>query len=131
MKGKRHSIESTGDNDWIYLRGMRLKCNIGVSERERRKKQVIDANIALKCDLRRAGKSGRIDDTIDYSILAKKIAARAENQSFRLLESLAENISAICLADSRIRQVTVKAAKAGVLSNVRAVEVSITRNRRP
>jgi len=118
-------------SDFIYLRGIRLKCNIGVSTRERKKKQVIIANIGLKCGLRRAGKSDRLEDTVDYYVLAKAIAALAARKPFCLLESLAENIAEICLADSRIQQVTVKAAKTGVLPNVSAVEVAIERKCNP
>lgn len=106
-----------------------MKCHIGVTARERRKRQTIMADIAIKCDLRRAGKSDCLKDTIDYAVLAKTIAALAAKKSFCLLESLAENIAETCLADSRIQQITVKAAKTGVLANVRTVEAAITRNR--
>ena len=118
-------------SDFIYLRRIRLKCNIGVSTRERKKKQVIIANIGLKCNLHRAGKSDRLKDTVDYSVLAKAIAALAARKPFCLLESLAENIAEICLADSRIQQVIVKAAKTSGLANVSTVEVAIERNRSP
>jgi len=114
-------------SDWIHLNGLRLKCRIGVSSRERRNKQTITADIALKCDLRRAGKSDCLVDTVDYSVIAKEISALAEKETFHLLESLAERIADICLADSKVKTVTVKAAKKGVLSNVSSVEIEIAR----
>jgi len=117
-------------SDWIYLHGLRLKCRIGVSARERQKKQIISADIALKCDLRRAGKSDCLEDTIDYSVIAQKISALAAKETFHLLESLAEQIANICLAESKeIMAVTIKVAKKGVLSNVSSVEAEIARAR--
>ena len=119
--------DKTGD--WIYLHGLRLKCRIGVSPRERQKKQIITADIALKCDLRRAGKSDCLKDTIDYAGIVKAVAEMAEKKSFCLLESLAENIARICLANQKAAEVIVKVAKRGILPNTRSVEVEIIRKR--
>ncbi|MDO9541649.1 MAG: dihydroneopterin aldolase [Kiritimatiellia bacterium] len=117
------------NNDSICIRGLRLKCHIGVSPRERKKKQTIITDIALKCDLRRAGKSDCLGDTCDYSKIVKGVTVLAAEETFCLLETLAEQIVKTCLADSKVNKVTVKVAKIGVLSNVRSVEVEITRNR--
>ncbi|MDO9541263.1 MAG: dihydroneopterin aldolase [Kiritimatiellia bacterium] len=117
------------NSDYIHIRGLRLRCHIGVSPQERIKKQVITADIALRCDLRRAGQSDRLMDTIDYSVMAEKITALAVKEEFCLLESLARRIAKICLADSKAKEVTVKVAKKGVLANARSVAVEITRCR--
>lgn len=116
-------------SDWIYLHGLRLRCHIGVTPRERRVRQTIIADIALKCDLRRAGKSDRLRDTVDYSVIAQKISSSATKEKFCLLEALAGRIADICLADLKVKAVTIKVAKKGVLPNVSSVEVEITRSR--
>lgn len=115
--------------DWIHLHGLRLKCRIGVSPRERQKKQIITADIALKCNLNRAGKSDCLMDTIDYSVLAGTITALAAKKTFCLLESLARHIAEICLANSSVTEVIVKASKSGVLPNICSVGVEIRRTR--
>lgn len=114
--------------DSIHIRGLRLKCRIGVSPQERAKRQTITADIALKCDLRRAEKSDCLKDTIDYSVMAEKITALAVKEEFCLLEALARRIAKICLADSKAKEVTVKVAKKGILANARLVEVEISRS---
>ncbi len=119
--------DKTGD--WIYLHGLRLKCHIGVSPRERKKKQIITADIVLKCDLCRAGKSDCLKDTIDYALIVKAIAEMAEKKSFCLLESMAENIARICLANQKAAEVIVKIGKSGFLSNISSVGVEIHRTR--
>lgn len=120
-------MKSDNNNDWIHIYGLRLKCRIGVTPRERRNMQAVIADIAIKCDLRRAGKSDCLKDTIDYSVVAEKISALASEESFCLLESLAGRIADICLADSKTNAVTVKVAKKGVLLNVSSFEIEISR----
>jgi len=113
--------------DLIHLHGLRLKCRIGVTPRERRKRQAIMADIALKCDLSRAAKSDCLNDTVDYALIAGKISSLAAKETFCLLESLAGRVADICLADLRVKAVTVKVGKKGVLANVNSVEIEITR----
>ena len=122
-------MKSNYNNDWIYLHGLRLKCHIGVTARERRGCQTIIADIAMKCDLRRAGKSDCLKDTIDYAGIVKAAAAMAEKKSFCLLESLAENIAIICLANQKTVEVIVKVGKRGFLSNISSAGVEIHRTR--
>jgi len=130
MQNKPHNITlSSSGHDWIILRGMRLECNIGITERERRKKQTITTEIGLKCRLRRAGISDCLKDTVDYAALAAKINLLARKKSFCLLETLAENIAALCLTERGVLEVTVQAAKARPLSGLAAAVVAIARRR--
>lgn len=117
----------TAHCDFIHIHGLRLKCRIGVSERERRKKQTIIADIALKCDLNRSGKSDRLKDTIDYSVIVRNLKALVAKKTFGLLESLAGHIAHICLADSSVMEVVVKVSKSGLLPDVCSVSVEIQR----
>ena len=116
-------------SDWIYLHDLRLKCRVGVSPRERRNKQIIIADIAIKCDLRLAGKSDCLKDTINYAWIVKAIDKIAKKQSFYLLESVAENIAAICLANKKAEEVVVKVGKKNSLPAVRCAGVEIHRGR--
>ncbi|MDD5482626.1 MAG: dihydroneopterin aldolase [Kiritimatiellae bacterium] len=113
--------------DTIHIRGLRLKCHIGVTEKERGKKQNITADITLRCDLRAAGGSDRLEDTVDYSALAGKLLALAAGEEFCLLEALARRIAEVCLAERKISKVTVKIAKKNVLPQACSAEIEITR----
>ena len=114
-------------SDLIHLHDLRLECHIGVSPRERRRKQIITTDIAIKCDLRLAGKSDRLGDTVDYSVIAGKIVTVTAKEKFCLLEALAGRVADICLADSKVKAVMIKVAKKGVLSNVSSFEIEISR----
>ncbi len=75
--------------DRILIRDLLARCIIGVREEERRHTQDVVINVALSVDLRPAGKSDRLEDSVDYSTLKKKILAHVEQSAYQLVEALA------------------------------------------
>ena len=117
--------------DKIYIRDLALRCIIGLYPEERKNKQDVIINIVLETDLRAAGKSDSLNDTVDYKAIKLAILDFVENSSFQLIESLAEGIATICLKDTRVQSATVTIDKPGALRFCRSVAVEITRNRNP
>lgn len=117
------------NKDYIRLQGLRLRCRIGVTPRERRRRQMITADIAIRCDLRRSGKSDSLGDTIDYAGIVKAVIGMARERTFCLLESLAENIAEICLARQGATQVIIKVGKRGFVPELVSAAVEINRTR--
>lgn len=115
--------------DEIHIRDLKFRCIVGVYEEERREKQDVVAQITLYLDLRVAGETDDMNDTVDYKALKKQILAMAEESSFRLVEALAEHIARICLKDDRVRRVAVAVDKPGALRFARTVGVRIFRDR--
>ncbi len=115
--------------DRIFINDLRARCIIGVNAEERREKQDVLINIGLVTDLRLAGKSDRIEDSVDYRALKKAILAMAEDSRYRLLEALAEAIAKICLEHPAVSEAHVKVDKPFALRFARSVAVEITRNR--
>jgi dihydroneopterin aldolase/D-erythro-7,8-dihydroneopterin triphosphate epimerase len=115
--------------DQILIRDLQFRCVVGVDPEERRDKQDITAQIALDVDLRKAGRTDAIEDTVDYRALKKEILHVAENSQYRLIEALAENIASICLKRERVTRVEVIVEKPGALRFARAVAVRIVRMR--
>ena len=113
--------------DQIHIRDLLLRCVIGIYGEERREKQDVTINITLYADLRKAGRTDAIDDTVDYKAIKKQVIALVEESSFFLVERLAERIAELCLENSRVMQVRVRAAKPGALRFARTVEVEIVR----
>jgi FolB domain-containing protein len=116
--------------DRIFINDLQAFCLIGVNENERNEKQEIVIEIALYLDLRPAGRSDILQQTIDYSTLADDIVLLAEQSSYILLEALAENIADRCLVDSRVQQVQVIVTKPMALRSTRGVGVEINRVRK-
>jgi len=115
--------------DRIHIRDLRLRCIIGVNPDEREKKQEVVVNITLFADLRKAGASDNLADTVDYKAIKLKVVAAVESSSFLLVERLAEEVAGICLADQRVLQARVLIEKPGALRFARTVGVEILRSR--
>jgi D-erythro-7,8-dihydroneopterin triphosphate epimerase len=115
--------------DRIFIRDLALRCIIGIYPEERREKQDIVINVAMECDLRKAGRSDDLNDTVDYKAIKKAILKLVETSQFQLIESLAENIADLALADEKIQQVSVTIDKPGALRFAKSSAVEITRSR--
>src|SRR5258705_7149258 len=76
--------------DSVEIRGLSCRCIIGIRPRERRIAQRVRLNLELALDLERAGKSGRIAHTVDYSRASTEIIALLQFRCYSLLEVAAE-----------------------------------------
>ena len=115
--------------DKITIRDLALRCIIGIYPEERENRQDVIINITMETDLRAAGTSDDLNDTVDYKAIKLKILDFVENSRFQLIESLAEGIAAICLNDARVQSATVTVDKPGALRFARSVAVEVTRSR--
>ena len=113
--------------DKIFIRDLALRCIIGIFPEERREKQDIVINVEIHADLRTAGRSDDLKDTVDYKAIKKAILKLVEGSSFQLIESLAERIADIALENDKVKKVIVTIDKPGALRFARASAVEITR----
>ena len=116
--------------DKIIISDLLVRCVIGIRDDERKDKQDVLINISLDVDLRKAGKSDRLEDSVDYRILNKQIVRMAENSQFYLVEALAEAVAGICLEHPSVKEARVLIEKPGALRFARSVGVEITRQRK-
>lgn len=85
-------------SDAIWIRDLEVLCTIGVNPDERERVQPLVVQVELAMDLAVAGRSGAIADTCNYDRVADEIAALLRFRRYRLLESAAEELSAMLLA---------------------------------
>jgi len=116
-------------SDRIFIRDLLVRCILGVEEGERREKQDVVVQVELWVDLRKAGRTDALADSIDYSVLKRQILQATESTQYRLIEALARRIADECLKDQRIECVKVAVEKPGVLRFARTVGVEILRRR--
>jgi len=116
-------------SDRIFIRDLTIRCIIGVEEQERRERQEVIAQIELQVDLRRAGRTDVLADSVDYSALKRQVLDAAENSQYRLIEALAQRIADECLKHQRVECVRVIVEKPGILRFARTVGVEIVRRR--
>ncbi len=113
--------------DRIRIRDLHCRCLIGIRDNERKRKQDLLINLTLYADLKKAGRSDRIEDTVNYSDVEKKVALLVESSEFFLLERLAESIAETCLAVPGVEKVRVCLEKDRTLHSARSAAVEILR----
>jgi FolB domain-containing protein len=115
--------------DRILISDLLARCIIGVRDEERQDKQDVLINLSLSVDLRKAGTSDQLEDSVDYRALNKQVLSMAESSHFHLVEALAQAVADICLGHPAIQEATVRVEKPGALRFARNVGVEIVRRR--
>jgi FolB domain-containing protein len=115
--------------DKIIIRDLIARGIIGLNDWEREKAQEILINIELQVDLRRAGDSDDLVDSVSYSTIAKRVQAHAETAGRLTVEALANDLARLCLEDPAVSGVRVRVEKPGAVRFTRAVGVEIERRR--
>jgi dihydroneopterin aldolase len=97
--------------DRIQLRGLRVRGNHGVFDFERRDGQDFVIDVDLDLDLAPAAASDEVTDTVHYGELAGRLAGVVGGDPVNLIETLADRLAAVCLADERVTAATVTVHK--------------------
>ncbi len=113
--------------DTIAIKRLKVNCIIGCNPEERVKTQDLYISVAMQTDTSKAGLSDNLEDTVNYSAVAKAIASIAIDGKFKLIEALAHNIAEHCLQDQRIHSVTVTIDKPAAIKMADVASISITR----
>jgi 7,8-dihydroneopterin aldolase/epimerase/oxygenase len=99
-------------HDEILLEGMRFYAYHGVNPEERALGQRFAVDVVLAVDLRRAGQSDDLADTVSYSAVYKLVRAIIEGEPRNLIEAVAEEIApAILTGFPPVARVTVTVRK--------------------
>ena len=97
--------------DRIEISGVTATGYHGVFEHEKRDGQPFVVDVVLTVDLRRAGRSDALVDTINYGEVAADVVRRIEGEPFDLIERLAEVIAGDALARPLVQAVEVAVHK--------------------
>lgn len=120
---------TTAAKDRIYIQDLLARCIVGLNPDEREAEQDVLINLTLWADLRAAGQSDDVADTVDYSRLKKRILQVVEASSDQLIERLAQRVVDLCLDDARVQRVRVRIDKPGALRFAKSVAVELDRRR--
>lgn len=78
---------------------------------ERERAQPFEVDLDVETDLRRAGTTDDLADTVDYGGLCEAVAAVVGGERYALIERLAERIAEVVLAGPGVSAVTVHLRK--------------------
>jgi FolB domain-containing protein len=116
--------------DKVIIKNLLARGIIGVYDWERDKPQEILINITLYGDLRKAGDTDNIDDSINYKTIAKGAQSLAENCQRMTVEALSHDIASFCLETDGVQKVRVRIEKPGAVRFAESVGVEIERKQR-
>jgi 2-amino-4-hydroxy-6-hydroxymethyldihydropteridine diphosphokinase/dihydroneopterin aldolase len=124
-------VTSAELRDRIALSGLVVRGHHGVLAEERRNGQDFVVDAVLELDLRGAGATDDLARTVDYGELAGALADVVRGEPVALLETLAERLALVCLADERVAaaEVVVHKPRAPLAQTVRDVSVAVRRTR--
>ena len=115
--------------DRIELRGLRAVGTHGALPEEQLRAQPFEVDLDLQVNLRSAGQSDDLADTVDYGAVAESVERVITKERFRLLERLAERIADEVRHDERVEEatVTVRKLRPPVAVDLASAAVTITR----
>jgi dihydroneopterin aldolase len=97
--------------DSIHVTGIRAYGYVGVLPEEQTLGQWFEVDLTLWRSLSKAGKSDRLEDTLDYCSSIQIVQTLIQRARFQLIETLAEEIAQQLLAQGTVEQVKVHLTK--------------------
>src|SRR5947208_15588732 len=84
--------------DVIQLVGLRVRGHHGVHPEERRDGQLFGIDVTIETDFSAAARDDDLAQTVDYSAVARQVAAIVAGEPVDLIETLAVRLADACLA---------------------------------
>ena len=113
--------------DIIFLRNLKIDTIVGIYDWERRIKQPVILDLEMATDIKKAAATDRIDDTLNYKAVAKRVISFVEDSEFELVETLAERIAEIIVNEFEVPWLRLSLNKIGAIRGARDVGVLIER----
>lgn len=111
----------------VFVRDLELDANIGVYKREKGKLQPVRINVDLTVEETEGEVADRLESVVDYGAVVEGIKTILAAGHLNLVETLAEQVAAHCLADPRVRVARVRIEKLNVIAEASSVGVEIER----
>lgn len=112
----------------VFIRDLVLSCSIGVHAHEKNGPQRVRVNLDLAVREGERPINDDIRNVICYEEMADGIQRIVDAGHVNLVETLADRIAEMALADGRVRTARVRVEKLDILDNAASVGVEIERN---
>lgn len=112
--------------DTITIKDLEVSYHIGVPDAERAAPQRLLISVAMEHDIRAAAASDDLTRTIDYYAVCQRLKKLGEGRSWRLIETLADEIARVVMQEFGPPRVQVEVKKF-IIPETRHVSVQVTR----
>lgn len=113
--------------DQVFLQGLKVETVIGAYDWERTIRQNLWLDLTLEYDCAPAGKSDDLNLALDYDALSRHIRSWADEQSFQLIETFAEQLCVQIFSFTGIRAIELRINKKGAVADCNGVGIHIQR----
>ena len=113
--------------DRVFIEDLRIQTVIGVFDWEREITQTVSLDLEMEFDISTAAQSDRIDDTLDYKSVSKRLIQFVEASEFQLVETMAERCAAIVQNEFKVPWLKLRLSKPGAVRGSQDVGVIIER----
>jgi len=112
----------------VFVRDLVVPCSIGAYRHERSAPQRVRVNVNLAVLEGDSPLDDQLAHVVSYETVVEGIRSVAQAGHINLVETLAERIAALCLADPRVRSARVRVEKLDAIADAGAVGVEIQRS---
>ena len=113
----------------VFIRDLVLECHIGIHAHEKNSPQRVRINLDLAVAEGNQPINDDISNVICYEKLTDEIGSIVARKHVNLVETLADQIAEMSLANGRIESVRVRVEKLDIFKNATSVGVEIERDR--
>ncbi len=117
--------------DTVFIEALEVETVIGIYDWERKIRQKVVLDVEMGFDNTKPAASDRIEDTINYKAVSKRLIGFIGDAHFELVETLAEHCAAIIRGEFGVPWLRLRLAKPGAVTGSKAVGVVIERGSRP
>lgn len=114
-------------SDTLSVQGLKVQTHIGVYPWEQQIFQTLLFDITFPIE--RINASLTFEQAIDYDALCQAVTAFVANQSFELIEVVAERVAELVLTQFQVKQVTIRVTKPRAIANAAGVSATIVRSK--
>jgi dihydroneopterin aldolase len=113
----------------MFVRDLVLDCSVGVHDFEKLAPQRVRVNVDLEVRESSVPIGDDIANVLSYEDVISGIKAMAGDGHINLIETMAENVAELCLADRRVVRVKVRVEKLDIEPDAASVGIEIERRR--
>ncbi|MCH8536755.1 MAG: dihydroneopterin aldolase [Alkalimonas sp.] len=115
--------------DSVFIKKLCIDTVIGVYEWEKNIQQRLELDLELSCHTAAAAQDDDIRQTLDYSVIATQVTELVQAEPIELIETVAERVATLLLANFSTDRVQVTVHKPGAVPSAETVGVRIMRER--
>lgn len=113
------------DMDTLQISALRVMTHIGVHAWEQRILQQLLLDIQIPIDVTLC--NNQLDHTLDYDQLCQKVTTYLESNSFKLIETVAEDLALFIKNEFKVKTLTITVSKPHAIKNADRISVTISR----